>query len=53
MNAFLHCFAGLVCGVLHGFDRLVFRGHLRQITTAAGMARYLHAQHILYKDFKG
>jgi hypothetical protein len=52
MNAFLRVFAGLVCGVLHGFDRVVFRGHLRQITTAQGMARYLHATHVLYKDFK-
>ena len=52
MNAFLRVFAGLVWGVLSGFDRLVFRGHLRQITTAQGMARYLHTHHVLYKDFK-
>jgi hypothetical protein len=52
MNTFLRVFAGLVCGVLHGFDRLVFRGHLRQITTAQGMARYLHTNRVLYKDFK-
>jgi len=52
MNAFLRVFAGLVWGVLHGFDRLVFRGHLRPITTAQGMARYLHAHRVLYKDFK-
>lgn len=52
MNAFLRVFAGFVWGVLHGFDRLVFRGHLRSITTAQGMARYLHTNRILYKDFK-
>jgi hypothetical protein len=52
MNAFLRVFAGLVWGVLHGFDRLVFRGHLRQITTVQGMARYLHTNRVLYKDFK-
>jgi hypothetical protein len=52
MNAFLRVFAGLVWGVLHGFDRLVFRGHLRQITTVQGMARFLHANHVLYKDFQ-
>ena len=52
MNAFLRVFAGLVWGVLHGFDRLVFRGHLRQITTTEGMARYLHGRHVLYKDFR-
>jgi hypothetical protein len=52
MKAFLRVFAGLVWGVLHGFDRLVFRGHLRQITTVQGMARYLHTHRILYKDFQ-
>src|SRR5947209_12103008 len=52
MNAFLRVFAGLVWGVLHGFDRLVFRGHLRQITTAQGMARYLPTSRVLYKDFE-
>jgi hypothetical protein len=52
MNAFLRVFAGLVCGVLHGFDRLVFRGHLRQITSVQGMARYLHTCRVLYKDFE-
>jgi hypothetical protein len=52
VNAFLRVFAGLVSGVLHGFDRLVFRGHLRQITTVQGMARYLHTRRVLYKDFQ-
>lgn len=53
MNAFLRVFAGLVFGVLHGFDRLVFRGHLRQITTVQGMDRLLHTNRVLYKDFQG
>ena len=52
MQAFLHVFAGLVWGVLHGFDRLVFRGHLRQLTTVPGMDRFLHTNRVLYKDFK-
>ena len=52
MDAFLRVFAGLVWGVLHGFDRLVFRGHLRQITTVQGMAHYLHTSRVLYKDFE-
>lgn len=51
MSAFLHRFAGLVLGVLSGFDRLVFRGHLRQISYAHGMACYLSANHVLLKDF--
>jgi hypothetical protein len=52
MHTFLRVFAGLVWGVLHGFDRLVFRGHLRQITTVGGMAHYLHTCRVLYKDFE-
>jgi hypothetical protein len=52
MNAFLRVLAGLVCGVLHGFDRLVFRGHLRQITTVQGMDRLLRTNRVLYKDFQ-
>jgi hypothetical protein len=51
MKAFVRVFAGLVSGVLHGFDRIVFRGHLRQITTAQGMAGLLHLNRVLYKDF--
>lgn len=53
MKAFLRAFAGLVCGVLHGFDRLVFRGHLRQITTVHGMDHLLHTNRVLYKHFQG
>ena len=52
MNAFLRAFAGIVLGVLHGFDRLVFRGHLRKLTTVQGMECHLHANHVLYKDFE-
>jgi hypothetical protein len=52
MNAFLRVFAGLVWGVLHGFDRLVFRGHLRQITRVQGMDHYLHTHRVLYKDYE-
>ena len=51
MKAFLRVFAGLVLGVLHGFDRLVFRGHLRLLTPVRGMECHLHANGILYKDF--
>jgi hypothetical protein len=53
MNAFLRVFADLVFGVLSGFDRLVFRGHLRQITTAPGMDWLLLTNGVLYKDFQG
>ncbi len=52
MTAFLAAFGHLVLGVLHGFDRLVFRGNLRQLSYAHGMECYLSANRVLLKDFK-
>jgi hypothetical protein len=49
---FLQRFGGIVLGVLSGFDRLVFRGKLRQLYGPDGMNCYLSANHILRKDFK-
>ena len=51
MKPFLHTLAGLVWGVLSGFDRLVFRGTLRSIAYRAGMNLYLFNNQILLKDF--
>ena len=51
MNTFLAAFGSLVLGVLHGFDRLVYRGHLRQLSYGHGMECYLSANHVLLKDF--
>jgi hypothetical protein len=52
MDTFLGNFGHLVLGVLSGFDRLVFRGHLRQLSYAQGMGCYLWANQVLLKDFK-
>jgi hypothetical protein len=52
MKTFLATFGHLVLGVLHGFDRLVFRGHLRQLSYAHGMDCYLSANRVLLKNFK-
>lgn len=52
MKTFLAAVGQLVLGVLHGFDRLVFRGHLRQLSYAHGMECYLSANRVLLKDFK-
>jgi hypothetical protein len=49
---FLHRFGNVVLGVLNGFDRLVFRGKLRQLYSKEGMHCYLSANHVLRKDFK-
>ena len=52
MKAFLLRYAGIVLGVLCGFDRLVFKGKLRQLYSPNGMNCYLSANHVLRKDFK-
>src|SRR5271166_967469 len=51
MQSFLTKFAGVVRGVLHGFDRLFFRGSLRRLTQPFGLQNYLWEHRILYKDF--
>lgn len=51
MNAFLSKFGELVRGVLSGFDRLFFRGTLRNLAYQQGLQHYLWANRILYKDF--
>ena len=52
MDTFLASFGPLVCGVLHGFDRLRFRGCQRQLCHVAGLRSWLGHVHILLKDFK-
>jgi hypothetical protein len=52
MNAFLLRFGSLVAGILSGFDRLVFKGRLRQLYYPEGMNYYLAANHVLRLEFK-
>jgi len=52
MKSFLQRFAVLVAGVLQGFDRLVFKGKLRQLYSPEGMHIVLSANHVLRNDFK-
>ena len=51
MLSFLNKFSKLVRGVLHGFDRLFFRGSLRDLSYPRGLQRYLWAHGILYQEF--
>jgi len=51
MNKFIEKFTSHIRGVLTGFDRLVFRGHLRRIVYDNGMMSYLWAQKVLLKHF--
>ena len=52
MKTFLQRFGGIVLGILGGFDRLVFKGKLRQLYSPNGMNCYCSANHILRKEFK-
>jgi len=51
MKTFLQRFAGIVLGVLSGFDRLVLKGKLCALYAPEGMNVYLDANKILRKDF--
>jgi hypothetical protein len=51
METFLQRFAGIVLGVLSGFDRLVFKGKLCSLYAPQGMNIYLDANKVLRKDF--
>ena len=51
MQAFLRKFSNVVRGVLNGFDRLVFRGTLRNLCYCYGLQNYLWANRIPFKDF--
>ena len=51
MQSFVQRFGSLVSGVLHGFDRLVFRGTLRSVVHGRRMMVYLSRMHVLLKDF--
>jgi hypothetical protein len=52
MNAFGQQFAtGVLLGVLAGFDRLVFRGTLRNLAYPMGLQNYLWANRVPFQDF--
>lgn len=51
MRSFLSRFAGVVRGVLCGFDRLFLRGTLRAIAHTEGLRSFLWYKRILFKDF--
>jgi hypothetical protein len=52
MKAFLQRFGTLVSGVLHGFDRLVFRGKLQQLYAPEGMHTLLGLNQVPRHEFK-
>jgi hypothetical protein len=52
MNTFLQRFGRFVVGILHGFDRLRFRGSKRQLCHVSGMQSWLGAMGVLLKHYK-
>ena len=52
MQSFLARHRHRITGVLSGFDRLVFRGSLRQLSYCDGMLAFLSHKRILLKDFR-
>jgi hypothetical protein len=51
MDEFIAKYQDQISGVLSGFDRLVLRGTLRQISHPFGLQGYLWANQVLLKDF--
>lgn len=52
MDAFIQRHQEDVIGVVHGFDRMRFRGTLRSISYAEGVDQFLGRVGVRYKDFK-
>jgi hypothetical protein len=51
MDTFIQKYEPHVTGVLSGFDRLVFRGTLRELAVTGGMMDFLWHVGVLLKDF--
>jgi len=51
VHDFITRHASKITGVLKGFDRLLFRGHLGRLGFAAGVESFLRRQGVLKKDF--
>lgn len=52
MKTFIQRFGSNILGVLHGFDRIRFRGTRRFLANVAGMMNFLWHRQVLLKDFK-
>lgn len=52
MKRFLQRLGARVLGVLHGFDRMRFRGSKRQLCHTRGMMAWMNYAHVSLKEFK-
>ena len=50
MNIFLEKFRDAIHGVVEGFDRLIFKGHLTSLFPQGSFGRYLFKRGVLLKD---
>ena len=51
MEQFINRHKNSICGVLSGFDRILFRGTFRGLSYVEGMQSFLNHHHVLLKDF--
>jgi hypothetical protein len=51
MQSFVQRFAGLILGVLSGWDRLRFRGTERWLANPKGLFGFLWSRRVLLEDF--
>jgi len=52
MDTLLHKFGDKIKGVLEGFDRIVFKGSIRNIAYALGMEKFISMHGVLNKDYR-
>jgi len=52
MNEFITRYAGVILGVLSGFDRLLFRGSIRHLSYVDGLFKFLNWKGIKLVEFK-
>jgi hypothetical protein len=52
VKTFIRRFGDDILGVLHGFDRIRFRGTRRFLANVVGMMNFLWHRQVLLKDFK-
>jgi hypothetical protein len=52
VKTFIQRFGGDILGILHGFDRIRFRGTRRLLANVVGMMHFLWHRQVLLKDFR-
>ena len=52
MDTLFHKYAERIKGILEGFDRIVFKGTIRNIAYALGMEMFINMHGVLNKDYK-